>query len=80
MTATKRTPQARQTEIVHEGLTVTTWGDANYGYLHLLGATGEEGSVTVVDVVFTTVKVQGGGDSAVEVVAKALARLMEAAS
>ena len=78
--STKRTPQARQTEIVHEGLTVTTWGDANYGYLHLLGAAGEENSATIVDVIFTTVKVQGGGDSAVEVVAKALARLSEATS
>ena len=74
----KRTPLARQTEIIHAGLTVTTWGDTHHGYLHLLGTTGEEGSAIVIDITFTTVKVQGEEDSSIEVIAKAVARVMEA--
>lgn len=78
MTTVKRTPLARQTEIIHVGLTVTTWGDAHYGYLHLLGTTGEEGSAIVVDITFTTAKVQGEENSSIEIIAKAVARVMEA--
>ena len=74
----KRTPLARRTAIIHAGLTVTTWRDEYYGYLHLLGTTGEEGSAIVVDVTFTTVKAKPEADSTLEVIAKAVAHVMEA--
>ena len=80
MTTAKRTPLARQTEIVHEGLTVTTWGNEHYGHLRLLGIVGPDDNIVAIDITLSTLKAQGGGDSPVEVVAKALARLKEATS
>ena len=80
MTSAKRTPQSPQTEIVHQGLTVTTWGTEHYGHLRLLGIVGDDDNIVAIDITLSTLKAQDGGDSPVEVVAKALDRLLEAAS